>query len=332
MSTPETNLSTPGPNLSSADTPVAVAPPVSGSARQSLLQIMAVLIRRELWEHRALWITPLIIGGLLVLTAFPIHIGNMVFGAHTDEFGSPENRVGMFTLMLWGQSVPQYLVMVIVVSFYLMDCLYQERKDRSILFWKSLPVSDASTVISKLLVGLVVVPLGVYLTAMVCGVLFQAVWAARTAAGSLPNIAVGWHTVAWLKVQGLMLYGLLVSILWYAPMAAFLLLVSAWARKNVFLWASLPPLIAIFIERAAFGTHYTQRLLEYRSWSGIWNVLLSQPITSESGHGRVYSLADLFDNTSMSRAFLNVDLWLGLAVAAAFVFAAIRLRRYRDDT
>jgi ABC-2 type transport system permease protein len=325
-------MSTPETNLSSTDAPPAVAPPVSSAARQSVLTTMTVLIRRELWEHRALWITPLIVGGLLVLTAFPIHIGNVVFGAHEEDFARADNRLSMFTLMLWGQTVPQYLVMVIVLSFYLMDCLYQERKDRSILFWKSLPVSDANTVISKLLVAAVVVPLGVYLTAMVSGVLFQAIWAVRTASGSLPKIAVGWDTVAWLKVQGLMLYGLLVSTLWYAPMAAFLLLVSAWARRNVFLWATLPPVIAIFIERAAFGTRYTQHLLEYRSWSGLWNVLLTEPISAASGHGRVVSLADLFDNTSMSRAFLNIDLWLGLAVAALLVFAAIRLRRYRDDT
>jgi ABC-2 type transport system permease protein len=325
-------MSTPDTNLSSADAPVGVAPAVSGAARQSMLKTMAVLIRRELWEHRALWITPLIVGGLLVLTALPIHIGNVMFGADAEEFGSPDNRVGMFTLMLWGQSVPQYLVMAIVVSIYLTDCLYQERKDRSILFWKSLPVSDANTVISKLLVGLVVVPLGVFLTAMVCGVLFQAIWAARTAAGSLPNIAAAWDTVAWLKVQGLMLYGLFVSMLWFAPMAAFLLLVSAWARKNVFLWATLPPVIAIFVERAAFGTRHTLNLLQYRSWSGIWKALLTQPITPDSGHERVYSLAELFDNIPMTRAFLNIDLWLGLAVAAVFVFAAIRLRRYRDDT
>jgi ABC-2 type transport system permease protein len=325
-------MSTPDTNLSSADAPVAVAPPVSGAARQSMLKTMIVLIRRELWEHRALWITPLIVGGLLVLAAFPIHLGNLNFGTHAEDFASADNRLGMFTLMLWGQTVPQYLVMVIVLSFYLMDCLYQERKDRSILFWKSLPVSDASTVISKLLVALVVVPLGVYLTAMLCGVLFQTIWSVRTAIGSLPKIAVAWDTVAWLKVQALMLYGLVVSTLWFAPMAAFLLLVSAWARRNVFLWASLPPVIAICVERAAFGTRHIGDLLEYRSWSGLWNVLLVEPITPDSGHGRVYSLAQLFDNVPMSRAVLNIDLWLGLAVAAALVFAAIRIRRYRDDT
>jgi ABC-2 type transport system permease protein len=325
-------MSTPDANLSSPAAPAAVAPPMISVVQQSMAKTLTTLIRREFWEHRSLWITPLIVAGLLVLTALPIHIGNVFGGDHAAEMARPDNRLGVFTLMLWGLTVPQYLIMTIVVNFYLMDCLYLERKDRSILFWKSLPVSDAMTVISKLLVGLVVVPLGVYVTAMVAGVLFQAIWAIRVASGSLPDVAVAWDTVAWLKVQGLMLYGVIVSMLWFAPLAAALLLVSAWARKNVFLWTTLPPVIAIIIERVAFGTRYVVHLLEYRTW-GIWDALGVNPTPPPGvGHGRVVSLADLFDNISMGKAFLNIDLWLGLAVAAAFVFAAIRIRRYRDDT
>jgi ABC-2 type transport system permease protein len=323
-------MSTPDANLSSSA--AAVAPPASTTTELPLSKTMAVLIRREFWEHRSLWITPLIVAGLMVLAAFPIHLGNLAFDGRGPDFTVPENRIGAFTLMIWAQTVPQYLVMSIVASFYLMDCLYSERKDRSILFWKSLPVSDGTTVISKLLVGLVVVPLGVYLTAMVAGVLFQVIWAIRVASGSLPNIAVAWDTVAWLKVQGLMLYGLIVCILWFAPLAATLLLISAWARKNVFLWSTLPPVIAIIMERVAFGTRYIVHLLQYRTW-GIWDALGVNPTPPESaGHARVVSLADLFDNVGMSKAFLNIDLWLGLAVAAALVFAAVRIRRYRDDT
>ena len=324
-------MNTPDANLSSPAAPAAVAPPMSGLVHHPMTKTMAVLIRREFWEHRSLWITPLIVAGLLVLAAFPIHIGNVDMGAHAEDLARPQNRLSLFTLMIWGQTLPQYLIMTIVVTFYLMDCLYQERKDRSILFWKSLPVSDATTVISKLLTGLVVVPLGVYLAAMVAGVLFQAIWAIRVAFGSLPNVVVAWDTVAWLKVQGLMLYGVIVCMLWFAPLAASLLLVSAWARKNVFLWTTLPPLIAIIFERVAFGTRYTAHLLEYRTW-GIWDALGVGVETPEDSHGRVVSLAALFDNVSMGKAFLNIDLWLGLAVAAAFVFAAIRIRRYRDDT
>jgi len=318
-------------NTSNATTAES-APPTSTMAQQSVQKVMVVLFRREFWEHRSLWIAPLIVAALMALTAFPIHIGNLDPEANSHRFFTPENRLGWFTLMIWAQTVPQYLVMTIVATFYLMDCLYTERKDRSILFWKSLPVSDAMTVVSKLLVGLVVLPLGVYLLAMVGGLVFQAIWSMRVAAGSLPDIAVGWSTVAWLKVQGLMLYAVIVCMLWFAPLAATLVLVSAWVRKNVFLWTTLPPVIAIIVERVAFGTHYTAHLLEYRSW-GIWNALGVNPTPPDGvNHGRVVSLADLFDNVEMSKAFLNVDLWLGLAVAAAFVFAAVRIRRYRDDT
>jgi ABC-2 type transport system permease protein len=324
-------MSTPDANLSAPAAQAAGASPASTMVQHSMAKTMTALIRREFWEHRSLWITPLIVAGLLVLTALPIHIGN-VFGDHAEEWARPDKRLALFTLMIWGQTLPQYLVMTIVVSFYLMDCLYLERKDRSILFWKSLPVSDAMTVSSKLLVGLVVVPLGVFLTSMVAGVLFQAIWAIRVAYGSLPDVAVAWDTVAWLKVQGLMLYGLTMCMLWYAPLAAALLLVSAWVRKNVFLWTTLPPVIAIIIERVAFGTRYLVHLLEYRTW-GIWDALGVNPTPPEgAGHGQVVSLARLFDNISMGKAFLNIDLWLGLAVAAAFVFAAVRIRRYRDDT
>ncbi len=321
-------MSTPEANVSGA---AAAAPPASGVAQRPMVQTMITLIRREFWEHRALWIAPGIVGVLLVLSALPLHIGNVSLGSHA-EFADPDKRRGIFTLMVWGQSVPQYLVMAIVVSFYLLDCLYSERKDRSILFWKSLPVSDSSTVISKLLVGLVVVPLGVYLIAMVTGILFQAIWAARMAAGSAPDIAVAWDTVAWLKVQALTLYGLVISMLWYSPLAAFLLLVSAWARKNVFLWATLPPIIAVIAEKWAFGTRYFVALLKYRTW-GIWDALLVPSTTAKNFQTpHVVSLADLFDNLTMVKAFLNVDLWLGAAVAAALVFAAVRIRRYRDDT
>ena len=124
-----------------------------------------------------------------------------------------------------------------------------------------------------------------------------------------------------------------VCILWFAPVAAALVLMSAWVRRNVFLWTTLPPVIAIIVERAAFGTRHIANLLSYRTFSGVWNVLGINPTPPESvHHGRVVSLADLFDNVEMGKAFLNIDLWLGLAVAAAFLFAAIRIRRYRDDT
>src|SRR5206468_10746510 len=48
---------------------------------------------------------------------------------------------------------------LIVGIFYCLDALYGERRDRSILFWKSLPVSDVMAVLSKLAIPIVILPL-----------------------------------------------------------------------------------------------------------------------------------------------------------------------------
>src|SRR3569832_3193 len=174
--------------MSTPEATTAVAmPPTSLTNQQSLPKVMGTLIRREFWEHRSLWIAPLIMAVLMVLTVFPLHIGQMDFEC-APNFADPANRIGAFTLMIWAHTEPQYLVMSLVSSFYLMDCLYAERKDRSILFWKSLPVSDATTVLSKFLVGVVVLPLGVYVLAALSGVLFQVLWSVRVASQSLPDI------------------------------------------------------------------------------------------------------------------------------------------------
>jgi ABC-2 type transport system permease protein len=322
-------MSTPDTNLSGADTPVAEGPPLSAAAQRSAVQTITMLIRREFWEHRALWMAPLVIAVLLVACAFVVHIG-----PNAQRFWSDDsNRLALFGLTQWGLTVPQYLVMAIVLSFYLLDCMYVERKDRSILFWKSMPVSDAATVASKLLTALVVVPLGVYLLTVVTNLLFSVILIARSSLGGAPGLSA-WNTVVWLKAEALVLYAVIVSAFWYAPMAAYLVLVSAWARRNVFLWATLPPLFAIIVERLAFGTQYVTGLIEYRTW-GIWkaiNLGHSMERTMTHGDHHIPSLAGVFDTLHVSGPFLNIDLWLGLAVAAGFAFAAARIRRYRDDT
>jgi ABC-2 type transport system permease protein len=329
MSTADTNFS-PSPGSAMAD----AAPVSSVIQRESLMKTLVTLIRREFWEHPGLWRAPVVIAVLLVACAFPAHIDFVRVGS-TSAFNGDAGREALFGLMQWGLTLPQYLVMVIVLSFYLLDCLYGERKDRSILFWKSLPVSDGATVASKLLVALVVVPLGVYLLAIVTNLLFSAIWIARASMGHASGIAFYWSTVTFLKVETLMLLSLIVSILWYAPLAAALLLISAWARRAVLLWATLPPVVAVVIERVAFGTHYVANLFNYRV-TGIWrNSHLESAIRDAvviGGHEHIVSLTRVFDNVNVSELFLNVDLWLGVAVTAGFAFAAARIRRYRDDT
>ncbi|HUI61008.1 MAG TPA: hypothetical protein VLX90_12335 [Steroidobacteraceae bacterium] len=338
MSTPESDLArrpAPAAATTPGGAPVAGSPAASGvSQGAALWHTLLMLVRRELWEHRALWMTPLLVAGLLVACSFAMHSVTIDIDGDPALQVTSGNRQALFALMQWGLTVPQYVVMAILLSFYLLDCLYAERRDRSILFWKSLPVSDAATVTSKLLVALLVVPLGVYLLAMLTNLLFSAIWFGRAAFGRPLPLTVSWDTVVWLKVQALTLAGLLISILWYAPFAAYLLLVSAWARRSVFVWATLPPVIAMLVERVALGTHYLRDFINYRTW-GVWASLHLEDAVRRSvlgGSHKILSLPMLFDSIGFGGVLANIDLWLGLAVAGGLTFATVRIRRYRDDT
>jgi ABC-2 type transport system permease protein len=294
-------------------------------ARSAAGGALAMLVRREFWEHRALWIAPLVVAALMVVSAFVASVKYRLGHAEMHDDGSGGMR--MFSVMQSAVSMPLSLVTLIVLSFYLLDCLYAERKDRSILFWKSLPVSDNLTVLSKLLVALLVVPLGVFALGLLVSLSFVGIWELNAAFGRLPGIP-GWDTLAWLEGEMALLACLIVGVLWYAPFAAYLLVVSAWARRSPFLWATVPVVLAPLLERMAFGTAYLWKLLAYRTF-GIWQTLFPYP---HPGRGRAEALASMFGELRFGAAFSDIDLWLGLAVTAALVFAAIRLRRYRDDT
>jgi ABC-2 type transport system permease protein len=290
------------------------------------MNVMPTLIRREFWEHRQLWIMPLVIAGLFIaiLALFP-HANVQM---DDSDFSTPHKQLASFAIFHSALAIPQFLLLAVLLPFYLLDCLYAERKDRSILFWKALPVSDAQTVLSKLLVALVVVPLGVYVLTVCTDIAASGILAVRLRESEVLRALVHWDTGVWLRTQGLILASLVVVVLWYAPIAGYLLLISAWAKRNAFLWALLPPPIAMLVEKIAFRTTHLAHLLGYRlGASGVLGV----------GHGVAAKAAvagddvpGMMDSLRPLLAYANVDLWLGLAVTVAFVWAVIRIRRHQD--
>lgn len=307
------------------------------AARAVPTQPMLTLLKREVWEHSALWIAPLVVTAALLIGAIfgraysprtlPIQIGNAT--------ALPASAQAIATTMLVVvQQGLQYFVMTFVIWFYATSCLYNERRDRSILFWKSMPVSDAKTVLSKYLIALLAEPVYVYIVTLLTTLVAAGIFAIRGFSGSGPlNV---WDGAAWVRAQLFSLEWLVFAALWYAPLTAYLLLISAWARRNVQLWA-LSPIVPIIVERIAFGTHYLSTWLFYRllpGWQSQWEQwferLLTGPFYGASGGspaaGRVFS------GMEPLRGFENIDLWIGLAVAAAFILLAVRVRRYRDDT
>jgi ABC-2 type transport system permease protein len=303
--------------------PTSAAPVAVRSPAQTLV----TLTRRELWEHRGLWIAPLVVAvGFIALALFG-HI--RIDGEALRELGNREERVAVFTIGQWAVAAPVYLTMVLWLTFYLLDCLYAERKDRSILFWKSLPVSDGLTVLSKVLVAAVVVPLGVFVLVTIEALVFGGLFSVRQALHNRPQL-LAWDTVQWLRTDGAMLVTLLIAVLWYAPIAACLMLISAASRRSPppFLWAALPPVLAPILERIIFGSVYIWHFEQYRM-NHIWHVLDFE----QAGHtSSPAELARLLSDFNFGPAFSDASLWLGVVAAVAMVYAAIRVRRYRDDT
>jgi len=262
------------------------------------------LVKRELWEHRSLWIAPMVVAAIIFIIsvlgaiAAGVHfdVGDTVHLGHLGKRGDNPVLVG-----LQGLAGPLFLVSCITIVVYLLDCLYGERKDRSILFWKSLPVSDTLTVLSKFTLGLVIVPLAVYALTVVCNTLIGIVFMI-----GVPDFdkLVGVAPGDWIRAQGSFLGMLVASLLWYAPMGAWYMLASVVARRAPILWASMPLVALGVIESIFFRTNH------------FWMFI-----------GKRFQPQDDF-----LQAIARPDLWLGLVAAAGILYMVIRLRRYRDDT
>jgi ABC-2 type transport system permease protein len=301
-----------------------------------------MLIRREFWEHRGLWIAPLIAAGVILVGTLLGDVSDSGFMIVIDdaklEFArkiTDVQRASMFGALIVLLSIPIMLTTLVVVFFYLADCLYSERKDRSILFWKSLPVSDSATVGSKLATGLLAAPLIAWGLALVTTTLCFLIWKVRVSATGLSNFMV-WDTVMWLKVQALGLVNAPIAALWYAPIAGYIVAVSAWARRSVSLWLVLPPVLIVWFEDAVLNSGRIAKFLENRLTGFFEYVGGKDPGVlrpgAESGIGRVEQLTARLEQFGAVELLATPQLWLGVVAAALLFYVAVRLRRYRDDT
>jgi len=274
-------------------------------------------IRRELWENRSIYIAPLAVAAVALL------------GFLVSTIGLPERRRTVLLLDPAQQraaiekpydiaAILIILTAFIVAVFYCLDALHGERRDRSILFWKSLPVSDLTTVLAKASIPLVVLPLVTFVVI----VAMQLIMLLLTTAILLPSglSATTWTRLPWFQSFLILVYGLVALALWHAPIYGWLLLVSGWARRAIFLWAVLPPLVLCIVERIAFGTSHFASLMKDRL------IGFAGDAFAFNAHGAIDSLTQLTPGKFLS----TPGLWIGLAFAVAFLAAAVRLRRYRE--
>jgi len=259
-------------------------------------------VRRELWEHRSIYIAPLAAAAVFLLAFLT---GLTLSPAHRHQ--PLDTPYELAAALIMGTAF-------IVGIFYLLDALYGERRDRSILFWKSLPVSDLTTVLSKFAIPLVILPLLSFAIAVVT----QFVMLLLSSGLSVGTLGA---RMSFFHMSLMLLYHILtVHGLWYAPIYAWLLLVSAWAPRAPFIWAFLPPFVIWGVEKIAFRTSHFLGMLQYRLTG-------PEPYSTTARSG---NLMEMMSALTPVQFFSAPGLWVGLAVAAIFLAAAVRLRRYRE--
>jgi ABC-2 type transport system permease protein len=280
-------------------------------------------VRRELWENRSIYIAPLAVAGLIlfgfVISAFNVH--EMVNGVAILD--PTENA----SLIAAPYSIAAAAVMATafaVAIFYCVGALYNERRDRSILFWKSLPVSDLTTVLSKVAIPMAVLPLVAFAVTVGLQLVMIVVNTGAVMAGGFSAPAL-WSHLPLVQMEVVLLYGLIALALWFAPFYGWLLLVSGWARKAPFLWAFLPPLALCLAERIAFHSSYLASLLWQRLTGGI-----SAAFNGSAAPGAHLNRLNQLAQMDPVRFITTPGLWLGLVFAAACLAAAVWLRQRRE--
>jgi ABC-2 type transport system permease protein len=275
-------------------------------------------VRRELWENRSIYIAPLAVAALILFGFMisTIHLPGKMRAAsashplHQQEFiEQPYNFAALLLMATY----------LIVAVFYCLDALHGERRDRSILFWKSLPVSDLTTVLSKASIPLVVLPLLTFVVTVVTQWIMLLLSSAVLLGGGL-SLGTLWTHLPLFRMSLMLLYHLLAMHgLYYAPIYGWLLLVSAWARRAPFLWAGLPLLAIGVVEKIAFNTSHFAAMLQFRFSGG--PEAINYPAQS--------SVMQEMTLLTLGKFLISPGLWIGLAVFAACLAAAIRLRRYQ---
>ncbi|MFC0254014.1 hypothetical protein [Massilia consociata] len=320
------------------------------------MKTMKWLLRREFWEHKgAFFWAPVAIAAAMVLFIGGGFMYTMAFGGHgTVQFNGhnvvdiqgfpPALRYKVAHIVASGYlgiAAPLFLVMAVVVFFYCLSALHDDRRDRSILFWKSLPLSDRDTVLSKAVTALGVVPLLFIAIAVVTGLVLLLL-GMISAAGKGLNLFAPVLTEPNLYLGPLYLLAFLpLYMVWALPTVGWLLMVSSWARSKVFLWAVGIPLVSVVllkwfnflvgqVSNSVINVDWFVDQVVMRGLLGLVpGIWMSEASINALNERQGLDPAMLLGLSYGTLASPGV--WIAAAVGAGMIYAAMRLRRWRDE-
>ncbi|MBC6942997.1 MAG: hypothetical protein DWB45_09765 [Xanthomonadales bacterium] len=319
---------------------------------------LSILVKREYWEHRGgflwtpVWVCGVILGlsllGMISAEVFRarvgVQLGGMSLGAVRAAISAQDYAHAGYAFdvtQVMFAAIP-CIALFFVLFFYLLGALYDDRRDRSVLFWKSLPVSDAATVVSKVLSAMLLAPLVALVVSTLAYLVFVVLvsaWLALHGLNVLPALAAS-HP---LRTLWRLLLTVPLDALWALPTIGWLLFWSAWSRSKPFLWAVMVPLLAVFANwwLGVLGAPHFGGLLDLAHMAGrlLLSVMPGSWLSADAGGLRQWlpnpqALDDggLLHPARMLDTATSPGLWLGVVVGVALIGAAIWARRRRIET
>lgn len=305
-----------------------------------MIKHQMALLKREIWEHRSIFVTPIAIASIVTLgvlamlmfaSGFAAELDVAIFGA-SNIAGEPERKAALTGFFL-GTSWVFLVALAILTVFYCLDSLYAERKDKSILFWRSLPVTDAETVISKILTAVLVIPLvavlGIVVTHLV-NLIITSIWVSMK--GGDAGVLI-WGSVAFLDNWFAALIVVVASAIWMSPFVGWFLLVSAYTKRSPLLMAFLPLILLGLLESIIFRTHvFAENVLARGDGIPLFRSIDVERFFNEEEWRLTEDATNLLVHLDVVQFITSPATWAGIAVCGLLSTGAIYVRRYRDES
>jgi len=298
------------------------------------------LVRRELWEHRSLYVTPAVVALVMILailTAFVFASGHQeivdigIFGA-SNLVGDAERRAALMALLI-GNTMPFIFAGAILTIFYCLDSLYAERKSKSILFWRSLPITDAETVVSKFLTAALAIPLVAFAVIVIAHLVILLMTSIFVSIEGGSSIFLIWKSAPLFNAWAAILIITLLLPVWFSPFIGWFLFVSAWTKRTPLLMAFLPLVLLPTLEYWVLRTHLLFDAIKSRfDHLPIFKGIDPELFFNEERFIAEADAVSLLGLIDIGKFLASPQMWAGVIVAALFITAAIYVRRYRDDT
>ncbi len=282
------------------------------------MKTMWTLVKREYWEQYALFFkVPLALAVIFTLAAFCVMVlALFVHDTHYIQMSwqhdvlSPGSTRSYYFL----SSMPFVIVLWLTIFYYFTSTLYDDRRDRSIMFWQSMPVSASQTIASKILAGVLLAPLCAWVALVLTQLILTIFASVVLVMHPVQSWTALWNIPMMLSMWFGSLVVMIVQAIWLLPLLAWCMLWSAYAKKMPALSAVVSLVVIVVIEMIVLPHHYIGEFVATRfSYAmNTWSLMHLQ-----GGHVVLSSY--------------GWNMLLGLVVAGVFAAVAGKLRSHCYD-